>query len=202
MNRARYFAALWACTAIAVAALYTLQHAIGGHMPERRLSTLFLFGEWMLFTPLVAWLARRFRRSPVHVPLALAFAFLALVLHKLALCPAGDYANCVAAYELQPWLFAWLLSGSFVYAGTTAGIWLLDSADAAQESAIAAARMEEELSAAGLRLAQRHLRPETIAAEFDAISKRLATDPRAAEMMITALADSLRERTRAFEDGS
>jgi hypothetical protein len=199
MNRARYFAALWACTAVAVVALYTLQHAIGGHMPERRLSTLFVFGEWMLFTPLVVWLARRFERSLIHVPAALAFAFVALVLHKSVFCPSGDYANCVTTYELRPWLFAWLLSGSFVYAGTTIGIWLLDSADAAKESSINAARMEEELSTAGLRLAQSHLQPELIAAEFDAIAQQLMTDPHAAEAMITSLADSLRERTRAFE---
>jgi H+/gluconate symporter-like permease len=201
VNRALYFAALWAFTAIVVSSLHALQHAIGGRMPDLMISNVFIFGAWMLFTPLIVRLARRFKHrwALVHIPVAAAFAFGVLVLHKFSLCPPDDYIRCATNYDLLPWLYSWILSGAFFYAGTTIGIWLLDAADAAKESAIAAARLEQELADSELRLAQMQLRPESIAVAFSEIAQRLEIDAKSAEEMITTLADSLRERTRAFE---
>src|ERR1043166_8220348 len=200
MRRERYFLFLWAFTAATVVGLYTLQGAIGGRMPpDMGPWMLFVFFEWIALTPLGLRLARRFdlshrlRAVAVHAPAAAAFAFVALVLHKLVLCPAHDYVACVTAYELRPWFFSWILSGGVIYAGTLSGIWLLD---AAKERAVAASRMDAELAAEELRLARVRIDPQTIAAAFQALASRLATDADGAEEMIAALADELRAAVR------
>ncbi|HEV7427815.1 MAG TPA: hypothetical protein VGQ46_15760 [Thermoanaerobaculia bacterium] len=211
IRRERYLILLWCYAAIMTASIYALQQRLGGRLTRRDiLWETFTLLEWAALTPVVVHFARLFppsralRAIAFHVPAAISFAFLALVIHKLGLCYPEVYLDCVLSYGVELWIVAWLLRGAAIYTGTLLGVWILDAADAAKANDVAASRMAAELAGAELRLTRARVVPEAIVEAFDTLLARLDGDPHGAETMITTLADQLRASvaTLSPEDSS
>ena len=177
-----------------------LLNALTGYeTPARDLYVVTVGGMWVwaLFTPLIVWLARRFRlerdrrleRLVVHIAFALAFAVVDVLTDVviLELVPTGyERGRFLARFVLQ--LDLNIISYFIVAAATHA----VDYYRLYRERRVRAAELANQLTSAQLQVLKMQLQPHFLFNTLNAISELVHEDAEAADRMITRLGDLLR----------
>lgn len=159
---------------------------------------------WVLATPIIAWLLRRFPfergRLGTSVPAHLTFAVISAVAHTaliayvsrlLVRLPAGEtmrpYSEWLRGY-LRSRLQFELLTYVLVLAGLLALTWYRR----VRERDLAASRLQAQLSDAELRALKMQLHPHFLFNTLHAISVLIRENPTSAQRTVTLLGDLLR----------
>jgi len=164
-------------------------------------SSILYFGLWALLTPLVGWLAKRFRLSRndwalklgLHVLIAIGLAFIERAVFELI------FMNATATPE-RP--FSWKTFYQVLLRYFDYGVYyyfiilLLNHAleyyRRFQNEQISAAQLKAELAQAQLQALKMQLHPHFLFNTLNAIAVLIEDDPKAARAMLGQLSDLLR----------
>jgi two-component system LytT family sensor kinase len=160
-----------------------------------------VYGAALLF-PLVRWHARRFplrgrawvTNLPRHLGALILFSALhttwnwvsRIVLFRLLGLGSYDYGLMSVRYLME------LPIDVILYTLFVSGVWLFDRLAAEREAALRAARLESQLRQAQLQGLRLQLQPHFLFNALNTISSTMYDDPRAADTMLSRLAELLR----------
>ena len=163
-------------------------------------TSYFLF--WIFFTPLLLWLARRFRieksrwlsRIIIQVVAAVIVAIAHRALYDLIFLPLRQTAESPFTWER----FSWSVLGFFDYGVLIYMIVLfvshaLEYHQRFQSENMRASRLQGELAAAQLQALRMQLNPHFLFNTLNAIAVLIHEDPKTATAMVEALSDLLRQ---------
>jgi two-component sensor histidine kinase len=190
----------WTALAVFFAASSSLTYVSTGRPPRFGFTLLMSLTEWYAWaalTPVVAWLAMRFRlrrgsvaRSlAVHVPLGLLLAVLKLVITRIL--------RAMLVGTTGYFLIDNLATHYAIYWAIVAAVHALAYQRAGREDALRASRLEASLTDARLQLLKMQLHPHFLFNTLNTISELVHEDPATADRMITALSQLLREALHA-----
>jgi two-component system, LytTR family, sensor kinase len=150
------------------------------------------WAPWAAFTPVVMWLARRYRPSRrrwVPSVLALAPAGLVVVFFQLTLTrvlqSAGGSGDYIAITNVA--------TQYFIYLAVVVSTYALDNYREGRARELTAAQLETALAEARLQLLRMQLQPHFLFNTLNTIAEMVHDDPRQAERMIAGLSALLRE---------
>jgi len=163
-----------------------------------------LWWYWVLATPVIAWLLRRWPlergRLSRSIPAHLGFAVVSALLHSALIAYVSRLMVTLPAGEaMQPYL-TWfrgylrsrlqfeLLTYALVLCGLLALTWYRRS----RERDLAASRLQAQLSDAELRALKMQLHPHFLFNTLHAISVLIRENPTSAQRTVTLLGDLLR----------
>lgn len=207
--RARWWAIIFACWTL-VGLFFTSQIVIqsaflGSAIPFWRAASWQLFSTylWVLLTPLVLWLGRRFpierrRLLPglaVHIVASVVVAMLhqsvdALVLPALGYPPGKTFTSYADAYRTFLAFNSHL--AVLTYWGTLGIGYIVDYYRKYRERELRASQLETVLAQARLQVLKMQLHPHFLFNTLNTISELIYKDADAAERMIANLSDLLR----------
>jgi signal transduction histidine kinase len=159
---------------------------------------------WVLATPVIAWLLRRFplERGQLRtsVPAHLTFAVISAVAHTALIAYVSRImARLPAGETLQPysvWLRGYLRSRLqfelLTYVLVLSGLLALTWYRRVRERDLAASRLQAQLSDAELRALKMQLHPHFLFNTLHAISVLIRENPTSAQRTVTLLGDLLR----------
>ena len=168
-------------------------------IPARDLYIVTMGGMWMwaLFTPLIVWLARRFRverdRRLSRVLLHFAFAFGISILDVVMDVVILEFVPTV--FERGAFLSRFVLQADFniiSYFIVAAATHAVDYYRLYRERRVRAAELANQLTSAQLQVLKMQLQPHFLFNTLNAISELVHEDAEAADRMITRLGDLLR----------
>jgi two-component system, LytTR family, sensor kinase len=150
------------------------------------------WAPWAAFTPLVTWLARRYRLTRARwwrSMIALAPAGLVIVFVKLTatrlLQSAGGTGDYIAITNVA--------TQYFIYWGLIAGTYAFENYRENRARELTAVQLEAALSDARLQLLKMQLQPHFLFNTLNTIAEMVHEDPHHAERMIAGLGVLLRE---------
>ncbi len=159
---------------------------------------------WVLATPIIAWLLRRFPlergRLKTSIPAHLAFAVISAVSHTALIAYVSRILVRLPAGEtMQPyniWLRGYLRSRLqfelLTYVLILAGLLAITWYRRVKERDLAASRLQAQLSDAELRALKMQLHPHFLFNTLHAISVLIRENPTSAQRTVTLLGDLLR----------
>jgi signal transduction histidine kinase len=161
------------------------------------LVTLGAVWMWVLFTPAIVWLARRFRverdrrmgRLLIHFGFAFLFSVVDPVLDMLLYPLLG---GAVDLSGFLPRFFLQLDINLFSYLIIAAATHAVDYYRLYRERRVRAAELANQLTSAQLQVLKMQLQPHFLFNTLNAISELVHEDAEAADRMITRLGDLLR----------
>jgi signal transduction histidine kinase len=192
----------WAVIAavFAIASSLTLVLAYQPPQWDRSIATAIAeWSPWAAFTPLVLWLARRYRltRSQwwrsllVLAPAGLAIVFFKLTLTRV-LQSAGGTGDYIAITNVA--------TQYFIYLGLVVGTYALENYREGRARELTAAQLQGALTDARLQLLKMQLQPHFLFNTLNTIAEMVHEDPQQAERMIAGLSVLLRETLEAGGD--
>ena len=155
---------------------------------------------WALVTPLVLWLARRFRidrnnwhkKVCFHVALSIALSSVLIVIHFVIYMFIVGRTNRITPYwafdYLYPNLDRWLLVYWFIFLMSHASNYY----HSYREGELKASRLKTQLAQSQLEALKMQVHPHFLFNTLHSISALLSKDTEAARKMITRLGDFLR----------
>lgn len=158
---------------------------------------------WFALTPLVLWLADRFRLErgkwirnlPLHILFSVLVALAqqsvdALVLPKLGYYPGMTYTSYLDAYRF--FLLINFHLAVFIYWAILGVNHAIEYYQKYRERELRASQLETRLAQARLQVLKMQLHPHFLFNTLNAISELIYKNPEAAEQMVTNLSDLLR----------
>ncbi|MGH7720947.1 MAG: sensor histidine kinase [Gemmatimonadaceae bacterium] len=192
---------IWTLLGLWAGSQYHLQLVAAGQLVEHLFQPfrIFLasFWLWAAFTPLVVWLARRFRLSrgtllrnlPLHLVFFLLLAALDVAVDELL----RPYISALPRRAYLPTYVAQLTGNVYNYAVIVAVTYVIDYARRYRERRVREARLEEQLTRARLDVIQMQLQPHFLFNTLNAIAELVNRDPAVAERIVLRLGDLLRQ---------
>ena len=190
--------AAWTFLVIVVAASSSLTYALTYQPPRWRYTLMMAATEWYVwaaFTPLVAWLSRRFQisgrqwwRMPILAVAGLVLAFFKVTLTRVLRGPIGGDTYFQITNLVGQYLIFWglvLASHGWQYYRR------------AQQRELRTSQLETLLAQTRLQMLSMQLQPHFLFNTLNTIAEMVHREPEAAERMITGLSHLLRETLQA-----
>jgi two-component system, LytTR family, sensor kinase len=191
-------AAAWTFLVIVFAASSSLTYALTYQPPRWRYTLMMAATEWYVwaaFTPLIAWLSRRFRISRQHwwrvlifAAAGLAAAFFKVTLTRVLRGPIGGDSYFQITNLVSHYLIFWGLVG-------LAHAWFYHRR--AQQRELRTAQLETLLAQTRLQMLSMQLQPHFLFNTLNTIAELVHHEPATAERMIGGLSHLLRETLQA-----
>lgn len=181
MKRVALALVAWTIVALLFAGQLAMDSAYSGHrIGASQAIALALTGwyAWALLSPLVIWLARRWRSLIAHSLVSVAATFVKIALTTEVLRAFGTPQRSISLLVNIPMNVA----AYFAIVGVT---WFVDAR-------LRASRLEASLAEAKLELLRNQIHPHFLFNTLHAISELMHEDVDAADKMLTRLADLLR----------
>ena len=190
--------AAWTFLVIVVAASSSLTYALTYQPPRWRYTLTMAATEWYVwaaFTPLVAWLSRRFQlsrrqwwRVAILAAVGLVLAFFKVTLTRVLRGPIGGNTYFQITNLLGQYLIFWglvVVSHAWQYHRRT------------QERELRTSQLEALLAQTRLQMLSMQLQPHFLFNTLNTIAEMVHREPETAERMITGLSHLLRETLQA-----
>ena len=200
-RKSTVIAAFW----VVFAAFYTAQsYYYRASVGQKRTLTellpteLIYIGLWALLSPLILYLASRYRieranalkRVPLHIALAILFAVVQRAANDLLALALRD--RPFSGKEFYQTLLGYADYGAFLYFIVLLIGHVIDYYERYRREQIHASRLEADLAAAQLETLQMQLQPHFLFNTLNSISTLVSSDPAGARRMIARLSDLLR----------
>ena len=187
----------------------TVQRQIGSSVDSLPTIVLRLvpnIGFWAVLTPLLIWLARRFRidrhswrrNLPIHFGVSIAASYV----YHWAWVYWREIMHLGSMVRPRPFLAGWLSMidlSVFIYFVIVAIVhamdydrWYQQRREQARDLELRASQLEGQLTSARLQLLKMQLQPHFLFNTLHAIAELVHEDPRVADGMLTGLGDMLR----------
>jgi LytS/YehU family sensor histidine kinase/TM2 domain-containing membrane protein YozV len=173
--------AAWTIVALLFGGQLAVDSAYSGHRiaaPQAIALGLTGWYAWALLSPLVIWLARRFRNLGVHAVISVVVTVVKIALTSEVLRAFGVSQRSISLLVNIPMNVA----AYFAIVGVT---WFIDAR-------VRASRLEASLAEARLELLRNQIHPHFLFNTLHAISELMHEDVEAADRMLTRLAELLR----------
>jgi len=171
----------WTIVALLFGGQLVVDSAYSGHRiaaPQAIALALTGWYAWALLSPLVIWLARRFRNLSAHAVISVVVTFAKIALTSEVLRAFGVPQRSISLLVNIPMNVA----AYFAIVGVT---WFIDAR-------VRASRLEASLAEARLALLRNQIHPHFLFNTLHAISELMHEDVDAADRMLTRLAELLR----------
>jgi two-component system LytT family sensor kinase len=171
----------WTIVALLFGGQLVVDSAYSGHRiaaPQAIALALTGWYAWALLSPLVIWLARRFRNLGAHAVISVVVTFAKIALTSEVLRAFGVPQRSISLLVNIPMNVA----AYFAIVGVT---WFIDAR-------VRASRLEASLAEARLALLRNQIHPHFLFNTLHAISELMHEDVDAADRMLTRLAELLR----------
>ena len=181
MKRIAAALAAWTIVALLFGGQLAVDSAYSGHRiaaPQAIALGLTGWYAWALLSPLVIWLARRFRNLGVHAVISVVVTMAKIALTSEVLRAFGVGQRSISLLVNIPMNVA----AYFAIVGVT---WFIDAR-------VRASRLEASLAEARLELLRNQIHPHFLFNTLHAISELMHEDVEAADRMMTRLAELLR----------
>ena len=181
MKRIAGALAAWTIVALLFGGQLAVDSAYSGHRiaaPQAIALGLTGWYAWALLSPLVIWLARRFRNLAVHAVISVVVTAAKIALTSEVLRAFGVPQRSISLLVNIPMNVA----AYFAIVGVT---WFIDAR-------VRASRLEASLAEARLELLRNQIHPHFLFNTLHAISELMHEDVEAADRMMTRLAELLR----------
>ena len=190
--------AAWTFLVVVVAASSSLTYALTYQPPRWRYTLMMAATEWYVwaaFTPLVAWLSRRFHisrrqwwRILILAAAGIVLAFFKVTLTRVLRGPIGGDSYFQITNLVGQYLMFWGLV-------LTSHVWQYYRR--AQQRELRTSQLEALLAQTRLQMLSMQLQPHFLFNTLNTIAEMVHREPEAAERMITGLSHLLRETLQA-----
>jgi two-component sensor histidine kinase len=192
----------WSALAVFFGVSSSLTYVSTYRPPQWRFTLLMALTEWYAWaalTPLVAWLAGRFPLRVGRIAISLPVHAIAGLVIAIAKVGLTRILRMPLLTTTSYFLISNLATHYVIYWALVAAVHALAYHRAGREGELRASQLEARLAQARLQLLAMQIHPHFLFNTLNAISELVHEDPSAAERMIAALSELLRE---ALDSGS
>jgi two-component system, LytTR family, sensor kinase len=149
---------------------------------------------WAAFTPLIAWLVRRFNPRLIRPASLLPHVVALIFIHAVStVVDAVGFYFVTRRFSIPLDRFSVGFAGTILlYSTVCLAVIALEQARNARERAVRAAQLEADLTRARLETLRRQLQPHFLFNTLNTISELIDTDPLRAGIMVARLGELLR----------